>query len=53
MLKFYGFQWRNDGVEKLAKGWEGRFDRWALRESDHDRKISRLIASARLFGLRA
>lgn len=51
MLRFYGFEWQDNGVKK-SPTWRDGFATWALGPSAHDQFISRILESMRLCGLR-
>lgn len=51
MLRFYGFKWRDDCVER-AEGWRNGFATWVVAPSIHDLFISRVLGALTLFGLK-
>jgi diguanylate cyclase (GGDEF)-like protein len=51
MLHFFGFVWRDDKIE-LLQHWAHHFDHWARMAGSHDQRISRMLGSMCLFGLR-
>jgi diguanylate cyclase (GGDEF)-like protein len=51
MLHFFGFVWREDRIENLHH-WTHHFDHWARMAGPHDQRISRMLASMCLLGLR-
>jgi hypothetical protein len=51
MLRFYGLRWREGRMTK-ADGWEERFHSWTRNPSYNDLRISRILASLTLCGLR-
>jgi len=52
MLRFYGFEWRDDGVVR-AEDWRNGFASWAIAATHHDLFISRILGALHLLGLGA